>query len=167
MQADLQTRIDELTGQISELVEENANLRLLDAVVRRNTALFEALLANNSEGIALTGPDRRVLRVVKALSGLAAGDLTGLLVDALAIPEDRDLVIDSFRQLLRRKCAKTRTEIRVPRADGSIARFSLTLTDMLDDSNVQCIVLNYADITVWGASVFGSSPWHCVEASRP
>src|SRR5438067_6828942 len=104
--AALQIHIDELTAQVSELIEANANLKLLDAVVRRNTALFEALLANNSEGITLTGPDRRIVRVVKELPGFASRDVTGVLIETLAVPEDRDIIIDTYRHLLRRDCQK-------------------------------------------------------------
>jgi PAS domain S-box-containing protein len=140
-------QIDELTAQVSELIEVNANLKLLDTVVRRNTALFKALLANSSEGITLTGPDRRIVRVVKGLTGISAADLNGVLIESLAIPEDQPIILGCYDQLLQRHAQKVRCEIRVVRADGSTARFSVTMTDMLDDPNVQCIVWNYVDIT--------------------
>ena len=140
-------QIDELTRQISELLDVNANLKMLDKVVRRNIALFEALLANSSGGITLTGPDRRIVRVVKGLTGISPGDLKGVLIESLAIPEDQELILDCYRQLLRRNAQKVHCEIRVVRADESIARFAVTMTDMLDDPNVQCIVWNYVDVT--------------------
>lgn len=139
--------LEELTARVSELVEENANLRLLESTVRRNTALFEALLASNSGGITLTGPDRRIVRVVKGLTGFAPRDLAGVLIESLAVPEDRETVMECYEQLLRRDCEKITREVRVPRADGTIRWFSITLTDMLDNPNVQCIVWNYTDVT--------------------
>jgi PAS domain S-box-containing protein len=142
-------QIDKLTEQVSELLEVNANLRLLDTVVRRNTALFEALLTNNSEGITLTGPDRRIVRVVKGLTGNSPRNLTGVLIESLAIPEDREIIVDCYEQLLHRDAPKVQCQIRVVRADGSTATFAVTMTDMLDDPNVQCIVWNYVDITGW------------------
>ncbi len=139
--------IEKLTARISELEEANANLQYLDEAMRRNNALFEAVLANSWQGITLTGPDRRIIKVVRGLTGRSAPELQGTLVESLAVPEDHEIVIEAYRKLLRRACAKITIEFRVPRADGTMAWFSATLTDMLDDPNVQCIVWNYTDIT--------------------
>jgi PAS domain S-box-containing protein len=139
--------VEKLTARISELEEANANLRLLDEAMQRNNALFEAVLANSWQGITLTGPDRRILKVVRGLTGRSGGQLQGVLIESLAVPEDHEIIIEAYRKLLRRACAKIAIEFRVPRVDGTIAWFSATLTDMLDDPNVQCIVWNYADIT--------------------
>jgi PAS domain-containing protein len=113
--------------------------------MRRNNALFEALLANSRQGIALRGPDR--LKVVRGLTGHSAPELQGVLIESLAIPEDRGIVIEAYRKLPRRACAKITLELRVARAEGIIAWFSVKMTDMLDDPNVQCIARDYSDIT--------------------
>lgn len=139
--------IEKLTARISELEEANANLRLLDEAMKRNNALFEAVLANSWQGIMLTGPDRRILKVVRGLTGRRGPELQGGLIESFAVPEDRERIVEAYDKLLRRECAKVTIELRVPRADGTIAWFSATVTDMLDDPNVQCIVWNYADIT--------------------
>lgn len=139
--------IEKLTARISELEEANANLQFLDEAMQRNNALFEAVLANSCQGITLTGPDRRILKVVRGLTGRAAGELQGVLVESLVVAEDHEIIIEAYRKLLRRACAKVIIEFRVPRVDGTIAWFSATVTDMLDDPNVQCIVWNYTDIT--------------------
>ena len=148
--------IEQLTARISELEEANANLQLLDEAMRRNNALFDALLANSYQGITLTAPDRRILKVVRGLTGWGAAELQGILVESLAVPEDHAIIIEAYRKLLRQVCAKITIELRVPRADGTIAWFSATLTDMLDDPNVQGIVWNYRDIT--REKQFSSSP---------
>jgi len=139
--------IEELVARISELEEENANLRLLDQTIRRNNALFHALLANSSQGITMTGPDRRIVRVVRGLSGLDPDGLSGELVESVVAPEDREAVLEAYRKLLGRSCTKVRLDVRVPRPDGSMAHLSATVTDMLDDPNVQCIVWNYCQST--------------------
>lgn len=136
--------VDQLTAQISDLMQEN--LLILDEAMHRNNALFEALLANSSAGITLTGPDRRIVRVVRGLTGLSSLDLTGTLIESLAIPEDQALIIECYDMLLNGSCRQVKQEIRVPRVDGTLRRFSVTLTDMLDDPNVQGIVWNYHDI---------------------
>lgn len=142
---DCSVKVEELTTRISDLMEEN--LRLLNETMDRNNALFEALLANSGAGIALTGPDRRILRVVRGLTGFNTQDLTGTLIESLAIPDDQPVIIECYRELLSRSCCQVKREIRVSRSDGTVGRFSITLTDMLDDPNVQAFVWNYQDIT--------------------
>jgi PAS domain S-box-containing protein len=144
---DCAAQIETLTGLVSELIEENGNLQLLDVALHRNTALFEALLANSVDGVMLTGADRRILRVVRGLTGFAPGELNGSLIESTLLPEDREIMVHCYRRLLDRRCAKTEFEVRAYRPDGSIVYLSGTLTDMLDDPNVQAIVFNYADVT--------------------
>ena len=143
----MSVEIERLTARISELEEVNTNLQKLDEVMRRNNALFTALLANSAQGIALTAPDRRIVRVVRGLTGFNPCEMRGVLIESIAVPEDRDMILDAYRQLLRGTCAQTTLELRVKRADGTVAWFSAKLTDMLDDPNVQGIVWNYSDIT--------------------
>jgi PAS domain S-box-containing protein len=142
---DCKALVDDLSAQISDLMQEN--LRCLDEAMQRNNSLFEGLLANSSAGITLTGPDRRIVRVVHGLTGLSSVDLTGTLVESLAVPEDQELIVGWYKMLLSRSCRQVKREIRVPRADGIIRWFAVTVTDMLDDPNVQGIVWNYLDIT--------------------
>jgi PAS domain S-box-containing protein len=106
--------------------------------------MFEALLSNCHDGITLTGTDRRIVRVIKGLSGIDPRILVGRLVEAVAVPEDQQTIVDAYRQLLQGRCGKIKVEFRLLRADGTIAAFAATLTDMLDDPNVQGIVWNYS-----------------------
>jgi hypothetical protein len=140
---DCAARMEEMNERIGDLMEENVRLKRLEDVVNRNNALFEALVMNGNEGIALTGPDRRILKVVRGLTGFDTGSLPGALVDSLAIPEDRPIIVDAYRQLLSGSCKSTRIEIRARHADECIVLHSATLTDMLDNPNVQGIVWNY------------------------
>jgi hypothetical protein len=136
-------RMEEMNERIGELLEENVRLKHLEDVVKRNNALFEALVMNGNDGIALTGPDRRILKVVRGLTGFDTSALPGALVDAVAIPEDRPIVVDAYRQLLGGMCKSIRIEIRAQHADARVVMHSATLTDMLDNPNVQGIVWNY------------------------
>ncbi len=144
---DLELKIDELTEQVAELMEQNANLRLVDAAMRRNTALFEALLANAGVGIALTGPDRRIVRVVRGLTGFRKEEVVGTLIESVVLPEDQPGVLACYQLLLSRSRTQINRRFLVRRADGAVRCFSVTLTDMLDDPNVQGIVWNYEDVT--------------------
>lgn len=146
--------IERLRSLIAELKEENSDLRVREDAMRQNedalrhnTALFESLIAHSSAGIALTGADRRILKVVRGLTALDPTSLVGSLVESCAIPEDQPLIVDCYRRLLNRSCQQVQREIRVPCADRTVHWFSITLTDMLDHADVQAIVWNYHDIT--------------------
>jgi PAS domain S-box-containing protein len=139
--------IDKLKARISELEQANTSLRMLDGAMRRNNALFDAFLAKGRQGIALTGPDRRILRVVRGLTGFRTEEMSGTLIESFAVPDDRQMIVEAYQKLLCRTCENITLELRVPRADGTTARFSATLIDMLDDPNLRCIVWNYSDIT--------------------
>jgi PAS domain-containing protein len=130
-----------LSERVAQLEQENA---LLEEVLHRNTRMFEALLSNGSDGITLTGPDRRIVRIIKGLTDIDPNLLIGRLVDTAAFPEDRQIIADAYQQLLVGHCGQIKIEFRLVRADGTIAGFRATLTDMLDDPNVHGIVWNYS-----------------------
>ena len=133
--------IHNLSERLAELEEENL---LLEEVLHRNTRMFEALVSNSQDGITLTGPDRRIVRVIKGLTGLDPRLLTGMLIDSLAVVEDRPAILDAYTQLLRTPGGKIRIAVRVPQKNGTVVTYNATLTDMLDDPNVQGIVWNYS-----------------------
>lgn len=146
--------IGRLRLRISELKEENSDLRVREDAMRHNedalrhnTALFESLIAHSSAGITLTGADRRILKVVRGLTAFDPTSLVGSLVELCAIPEDQQLIVDCYKRLLSRSCQQVQREIRVPCADQTVHWFSVTMTDMLDNPDVQAIVWNYHDIT--------------------
>jgi PAS domain S-box-containing protein len=136
-----ETRIRALADRVAQLESENT---LLEETLQRNHRMFEALLRNCQHGITLTGPDRRIVRVVKGLTGIDPTSLQGQLIDSLAVPEDRQTIVDAYRTLLSGACARVDIVVRVLRADGTTAVHMATLTDMLDDTNVQGIVWNYS-----------------------
>ena len=133
--------IEKFSEQIALLEEENA---LLEEAVVRNNRLFNALLSESDQGIALTGPDRRIVKVVKGLTGMNTTSLAGVSIELLAIPDDRELIVEAYRQLLEGGLRKTEVIVRVRRTDGVVVRHAATLTDMLDDPCVQGIVWNYS-----------------------
>jgi hypothetical protein len=140
-QAGAEAHIERLSGRVAELEQENA---LLEEALHRNGRMFEALLSNGCDGITLTGPDRRIVQVIKGLTGIDAASLSGVLIDSLAMPEDRQAIVDAYHKLLHGLCGKITIAIRVVRANGAIVLHTATLTDMLDDPSVQGIVWNYS-----------------------
>jgi SepF-like predicted cell division protein (DUF552 family) len=61
--------IQQLRERISELEEENLNLRQLDETIRRTERLINVVLAKSHEEIVLVTPDMVVLRLLHSAVG--------------------------------------------------------------------------------------------------
>jgi len=141
-----ETRHDELEFELlaaraCELEEEN---RRLDEALRRNSRVFDELLITGEGGIALTGPDRRIVRVIRGVTGIDQKTLVGRQIDELAVPEDRGIIVDAFQQLIERRRGKIRIFVRVRNGQGDVGLYRATLTDMLENPDIQGIVCNYS-----------------------
>lgn len=139
--AEIDVRIYRLCERVAQLEGENV---ALEKALRCNSRVFEALLSNGHFGIVLTGPDRRIVRVVKALTDRDPASLAGQLIESIAVPEDRQSIVDAYLRLLKDRCETVDLVFRVPGADAAVTLFTATLTDMLDNPNIQGIVWNYA-----------------------
>jgi len=141
-------RIHALARRVSELEEDNSNLRLLDGAIRRNTALFHALLANSRDGIVLAGPDRTVIRVIHTMTGRTSSEASGQRAEAFVHPDDRATLVGCFERVVA-SGGREEFEVRALRPDGTYFWIAGTVADMLDDPDVQAIVCNYRDISRW------------------
>jgi PAS domain S-box-containing protein len=138
----------QLLEQISELEEQNANLRLLEAAIERNAKMFEALLGASHDGIALTRADGSIIRVIRGILGYALHDVEGLHLADLVHREDRETVLEAYRELMIGRKQRLKCEARVKKPEGGYLWVELTITDLLDDPAVMALVNNYRDISV-------------------
>jgi PAS domain-containing protein len=139
--SETEMRMERLVERAAQLEEDN--LRLEEAL-RRNSRIFEDLLANGHAGITLTGPDRRIVKVIKAFTDIDAGSLAGRSIDSLMVPQDRQTIVDAYSELLEGRREKLKILVRVPQADGAVVLYAATLTDMLCNPNIQGILWNYS-----------------------
>jgi PAS domain S-box-containing protein len=138
----------ELQSEISFPCRDcESGVRILEEALARNTALFRAMQSHSRDGVLLTGPDGRIVHVVRSILGHEADGLPGTSVEDMVHPEDRHLIRDCYRRLLDRACDSVEIEARAFRGDGSYVWVEATVTDMLDAPEVQAIVCNYRDIT--------------------
>ncbi len=124
-----------------------ALVRRLEEALERNTRLFDAMLARSRDAIVLTGPDGRIVRIVRSVAGYAPTEMTGLPVETLVHPEDREALRDCYQRLLSRAASSIDVETRILRPDGSYVWLESTITDMLDVPDVQAFVWNCSNIT--------------------
>jgi len=157
-------RIRGLVRRISELEEENSNLRLLDGTIRRNTALFHALLANSRDGILLAGPDRGIIRVVHTMTGRAPLEASGQRAEAFVHPDDRNILVGCFERVVA-SGGREEFEVRALRSDGTYFWIAGTIADMLDDPDVQAIVCNYRDISRWKENELAQAEFQAIVQS--
>ncbi len=131
-----------LLERISELEDENDNLRKLEATILRNSHLFDVLLRASQEGILLLSPDLTILRLIHSALGYSEKDLLGESVLALIHSSDAPLLEKCCSNLLSGHGEPPPVEIRTLSPDGKWIWLAAHVTDMLDDPMVQAIVLN-------------------------
>ncbi len=135
---------------------------------------FVSVQRDISDGTETTTHEQQVARrlsvlVHKALDGYALLDVHGNLVDAsasgvnalgwqtgallgkccldLVHPDDQEFVQGVFREIRAVPNSSRRIDTRVNRADGSVTWIAVTLTNLLHETDVRAIVLNYRDVT--------------------
>lgn len=139
--------IAKLRDRISDLEEENTNLRRLDEVVRRNARLFEAVLSHSHDGFFLVTPRMTFLKVIHSVLGNTDRDLAGQPVLSIIHPEDRAQMEMAFSGLLSDPSRSAICECRAQDKEGRWCWMEVEMTDMLDDPDVQAVVFTNRNIT--------------------
>ncbi len=135
--------VTHLLERISELEDENDNLRKLEETIRRNSHLFDVLLGASHEAILLVNPELTILRLIHSALGYSENDLVGESALAFIHPDDAHRLEDCLVDLLRNHADARGIEIRGLGPDGKWIWLAGHVTDMLDDPDVQAIVLNF------------------------
>jgi PAS domain S-box-containing protein len=130
-----------LLERISELEEENHNLRNLEETIRRNGHLFDVLLRGSQEAILLLNPELSIVRLIHSTLGYSEHELRGQPLLAFVHPKDAPRVEDYCFSLLNGRDPGC-IEMRGLSAAGQWIWLTGHFTDMLDDAQVQAIVVN-------------------------
>jgi two-component system, cell cycle sensor histidine kinase and response regulator CckA len=118
--------------------------------LRRNEAMFRAVIEKSAEIISLTtadGATRYLTPSAWRLLGWTPEEMGGRTLRDQVIPEDRARIANEIARLVRTGDRDMAMELRVQHRDGSIRWVESTGTNLLDDPNVRAIVGNYRDIT--------------------
>jgi len=136
-----------LLERISELEEQNANLRRLEGTIERNAKMFEALLGASQDGIALTRTDGSIIRVIRGIL-YSPSEVSGMQMADLLHREDRETLHEAYRELVIERKQRIQCEVRVKKPAGGYLWIEIRLTDLLDDPAVMAIVINFRDISL-------------------
>jgi len=131
-----------LLERISELEEENSNLRKLEATIYANNHLFEALLRSSHEGIILLNPKLVIVRLIHSTLGYSEKDVLGESVLAYLHPDDAPRFEEFCGALLSGQAQAGAVETRALGPAGGWVLVEARISDLLDDPNVQAMVVN-------------------------
>jgi two-component system cell cycle sensor histidine kinase/response regulator CckA len=137
-----------IPGKHLKVLRDVSDRVAAEEALRRNEALFRAVIEKSSEVISLTtrdGTTRYLTPAAWRLLGYAEDD--GRNLRDQVIREDRVLIASELERLIRTGDRDMAMDIRVLHRDGSVRWIESTGTNLLDDPDVGAIVGNYRDIT--------------------
>lgn len=112
--------------------------------------LFKALVENSYDGVALTSVDGARFYLSPAffrLLGYTPEEYAEIKPFEVVHEEDRESMQGAFRAAAERSGSMKVAEIRVVRKDGEIRHTEATITNRLDDHEIQALVINWRDVT--------------------
>jgi PAS domain S-box-containing protein len=115
-----------------------------------NQRRFRALIERSSQMVGLYDRDGTLTYVTPATAcclGGEPGDLVGRPLSDLVHPEDRAGAASTFADLIAQPGHTVTSVYRLRGADGGWRWIEATGTNLLDDSEVRAVVVNYHDIT--------------------
>ncbi len=122
-----------------------------EEALRRNEALFRAVVEKSAEAISLTTADGTTRYITPSaaqrLLGWAPDEQGGGTPRDQVIPEDRERLAAELARLIRSGTRDMTLEFRIQHKDGSIRWIESSGTNLLDDPDVAAIVGNYRDVT--------------------
>jgi PAS domain S-box-containing protein len=118
--------------------------------IRRSEERYKSLVQNSSDVILLLQPDGSrsyVSPSFETIFGRRLQETLGKIVFEEVHPEDRELAIRVFSDLLAEPEKSVTVSVRVQHAEGHYLYMECVATNLLADENVQAVVVNARDIT--------------------
>jgi diguanylate cyclase (GGDEF)-like protein/PAS domain S-box-containing protein len=124
------------------------DLTTVTGAIRQSERRYRSLVENASDLFVICAEDGSVRYVSPSLNrllGIDPSEVIGLASTDIHHPEDLPRVIEAFEQAL--TCERVNVDFRVRHRDGSWRWLELTVTNLLDDPDVEGFVLNGRDVT--------------------
>lgn len=143
------TSIDGINGLVITASEFTAR-RAAEAKLVQSEARLQSLVQHSSDLVAVLDGEGRLVWVGDSAVGLLGYEINYTDADLtdLIAPHDQPVIGELFRRVCGARPINTaRSEIQLRHNDGSWRDFDITLTNLLDDPNVEGVVVNAHDIT--------------------
>jgi PAS domain S-box-containing protein len=121
-----------------------------EEALRRNNALFRAVIEKSAEVMSLTLADGTTSYLTPSawrLLGWTPEEMGTRTLRDQVVPEDRVRIASELSRLVATGARDMHMDFRVQHRDGSLRWIESTGTNLLDDPDVRAIVGNYRDIT--------------------
>lgn len=116
----------------------------------QSEARFRALTENNYDAIVMRDANRRMIYAspsVERLLGYSEHELTNSVIDIYIHPDDVEIVKTTYEKMLKRPDVPFPISMRIRKRSGVYMWAEGTVTNMLNNPDVQGIVSNFRDIT--------------------
>ena len=119
--------------------------------IRRREEHFRSLVQNSADGIVVVGRDRKLAYVSDATTSILGYSPEELLDSSNTFdfvePSDRALAAERYERALAAPGSKECLEMRATRKDGSVRWLEVDMVNLLHDSSVEGVVINFRDVT--------------------
>ncbi len=136
--------------KILSIIRDVTERKLNEEKLRQSERRFRALVENSFDAITLIGPDGQTIYsspAVARLSGFPLDETLNHAALANAHPDDRPALQAAYARLLAHPGRVEHLEFRSVRKDGTTWWTEATVTNLLEEPDVQAIIVNYRDIT--------------------
>ena len=133
-------------SQIQDITER----KRMAAALAANEKRFRAITERSAEGVALINPDGTMLYhtpVSTRLLGLPPEVLSGRRMWEFLHPDEHDFIRQELAQILATPAESKTVVLRWRLPDGAWRWLEISATNLLAESDLQAIVVNYRDIT--------------------
>lgn len=143
---DAQGRIMGYVGTITDITER----KLIEEEIANNEKRFKALIQNSTDGLTVIGTDGIIQDMSPSgyqILGYDKAEIIGKVRPDLIHPDDRDLVMGAFKQVIKDPLKIKLIEYRHKMPDGNYKWLECSFNNLLSEPFLNAIVLNYRDIT--------------------
>jgi diguanylate cyclase (GGDEF)-like protein/PAS domain S-box-containing protein len=142
---------DDGTESIMTLIENVSELRAAERATAREQHLFEAVLANLSDLVAVLNGDGQLQYIspaIERLLGRGAAERVGSSIFENVHPDDLGRIMEQFAVALHQPGCAPPFEARVLHDDGTYRAFEVAANNQLHDPDIEGIILAARDVTV-------------------
>jgi PAS domain S-box-containing protein len=141
-------KAEDALNKLNEELEQRVIERTEEVI--KNEKRFRALIENSTDGLTVINADGIVVEISpsgRKILGYDEGEIIGKNRPDLIHPEDRDKVMNAFKEIIVDPKNIKLLQYRHKMPDGSDKWLECAFHNLLNEPNIKAIVLNYRDIT--------------------